>query len=181
MQKCRRFSGFPLLAASLLVAAPAVAEMNTSIPPSRDRALSPPERLVDDPGYELRVAVAVKIPVSNPELLRRTCRTKRSIVACTFFAAEQLRCKCNRDEENRWKVEAQASYEPVMYLRSLHYENHEQMHLEHVGSMLRLHLERVVKRTYSSESSCLAAARKEMEEFPILMNGLRAHSNRLYH
>lgn len=163
------------------MAASAAAEMNHSIPPSRDRALSSPERPLDYPGYELKVAAPVKIPVNNPELLRRTCRTKLSIVACTFFAAEQLRCKCNRDSQDGWKVVAQASYEPVMYLRSSLYEEHEQMHLDHVGSMLRLHLEKLVGRRYSSESSCLTAAGKEMEQFPVLMNGLRVQSNRLYH
>ena len=155
--------------------------MNTSIPPWRDRALSAPERPLDYPGYELTVAAPVRIPVNNPELLRRTCRTKLSIVACTFFAAEQLQCKCDRDPENGWRVVARASYEPVMYLRSSLYVDHEQMHIEHVGSMLRLHLEKVVGRRYSSEASCLAVAQKEMEQFPVLMNGLRVQSNRLYH
>src|SRR5688500_8831184 len=108
----RKFAGLLCRAAGLLIAASAAGEMNNSIPPSRDRALSAPERPLDYPGYELKVAVPVKIPVNNPELLRRTCRTRLSIVACTFFAAEQLRCKCNRDSEDGWRVVAEASYEP---------------------------------------------------------------------
>ena len=172
-----RFPGPFALLIGLVVASMASAEVNTHIPYASDPATSATFSPRD---YDILIGPAVKIHVRIPIVLQNACRSGSRVVACTFFAEENLTCRCQQAGE-QWQLQASVNFVPVMYLSYPQLEKHEQSHVDDVTGMLRDHLESLVDLRFNSEQDCSLLAEDQKRGFTGLMNEFRRQSNLRLH
>ena len=129
-----------------------------------------------------RVVVAdpfIKI-VSNGQMLRDVCASDVDFDACTRFVAYRLRTSCVLTND-RWTIDASATFKPWIVLHNLHSLSHEQLHIADVRTFIERYIDSLSRDPFEQRDACEASALTASSGFEATIRGFAVRSNALRH
>lgn len=125
-----------------------------------------------------RVVVAapmIKV-VSNSRLLRDFCSSEADFDACTRFVAFRLRASC-LPSDDRWSIDASATFKPWIVLYNLHSLAHERLHIDDIRTMTERYVKALGRETFATRDRCEASALAASTNFEQMMREFAQRSN----
>ena len=129
-----------------------------------------------------RVVVAapmIKV-VSNPDLLRGFCSSDADFDACTRFVAFRLQTSCLANDD-RWSIDASATFRPWIVLYNLHSLAHEWLHIDDIRTMTERYVDALGRETFATRDRCEASALAASTNFEQMIREFAQRSNAARH
>ncbi|MGZ7030939.1 MAG: hypothetical protein ACXVIJ_03120 [Thermoanaerobaculia bacterium] len=114
--------------------------------------------------------------VNNVRQLREVCTPDGDFDACTRFVAFRLNAACAKNDE-RWTIEASATFRPWIFLYNMKSLSHEQLHIDDIRTYTERFISELGREQFSSRDVCEASALSAVGGFEQKMRDFAERSN----